>query len=101
VLAVLTASGPHDRISWFSATDGTKLGSAVVSALAAPQLAASDQLIVYRVGRFLRDISTRTGRNAKLVKTGLTYLGLSLAHGRLIWAENHNQTGRLRALTVG
>jgi hypothetical protein len=101
VLAVLTASGPHDRISWFSATDGTKLGSALVSSLAAPQLAASDQLIVYRVGRYLRDISTRTGRSASLVKTGLTSLGLSLAHGRLIWAENHNQTGRLRALTVG
>jgi hypothetical protein len=101
VLAVLTASGPHDRISWFSATDGTKLGSAVVSSLAAPQLAASDQLVVYRVGNVLRDISTRTGRNGKLVKTGLNYLGLSLAHGRLIWAENHNQTGRLRALTIG
>jgi len=101
VLAVLTASGPHDRISWFSATDGTKLGNALVSADAAPQLAASDQLIVYRVGRFLRDVSTHTGRSAKLVKTGLTYLGLSLAGGRLIWAENHNRTGRLRALAVG
>jgi len=101
VLAVLTASGPHDRISWFSATDGTKLGNTLVSSLAAPQLAASDQLIVYRVGRFLRDIPIKTGHSAKLVKTGLTYLGLSLAGGRLLWAENHNHTGRLRALAVG
>ncbi|HEV8180035.1 MAG TPA: hypothetical protein VGP54_07020, partial [Gaiellaceae bacterium] len=54
VLAVLTTlAGPHDRISWFSATDGTKLGSVLVAATAAPQLAASDQLIVYRVGRLL------------------------------------------------
>jgi hypothetical protein len=101
VLAVLTASGPHDRISWFSATDGTKLGNVLVSGNASPQLAASDRLIVYRGGRFLHGISTRNGHVRKLVKTGLTSLGLSLARGRLIWAENHNGTGRLRALAVG
>jgi hypothetical protein len=102
VLAVLTTQGtPHDRISWFSATDGTKLGSIVVSGLAAPQLAASDQLIVYRVGRLLRDVSTRTGHLGKLVKTAQNYLGLSLANGRLTWAENHDRIGRLRALAVG
>jgi hypothetical protein len=101
VLAVLTTSGPHDRISWFSASDGTKLGSTVVSVRAAPQLAVSNRLIVYRVGRLLRDVSTRTDHNGKLVQTGLHYLGLALARGRLIWAENHGTTGRLRALTVG
>src|SRR5262245_30880723 len=102
VMAVLTTqAGPRDRISWFSATDGTKLGSALVSSRAAPELAASDQLIVYRVGRLLRDVSTHTGRNAKLVQTGQNSVGLSLAHGRLIWAENHGVGGRLRALGVG
>ena len=102
VLAVLTTQGTaHDRISWFSATDGTKLGSVVISGLAAPQLAASDRLIVYRYGLVLRGVSTRTGRIRKLVKTGQNYVGLSLAHGRLLWAENHNRTGRLRALSVG
>jgi hypothetical protein len=101
MFAVLTTSGPHDRISWFSASDGTKLGNVLVSATAAPQLAASDRLIVYRVGPLLRGVSTRTGRSVRLVKTGLTSLGLSLARGRLIWAENHNRTGRLRAFAVG
>jgi hypothetical protein len=101
LFAVLTMSGPHDRISWFSATDGTKLGSVLVSAGAAPQLAASNHLIVYRVGRLLRGVAVRNGRNRKLVKTGLNYVGLALARGRLIWAENHNGTGRLRALAVG
>jgi hypothetical protein len=101
LLAVLTGPGRHDRISWFSATDGTKLGSALVSPLATQQLAASDRLIVYRVGRMLHDVSTRTGRIGKLVQTGLTTVGLSLAHGRLIWAANHNGSGRLRALAVG
>jgi hypothetical protein len=102
VLAVLTTQGTsHDRISWFSATDGKKLGNLVISGSAAPQLAANDRLIVYRVGLWLRDISTRTGRPGKLVKTSVNYLGLSLAKGRLLWAENHNGTGRLRALDVG
>lgn len=102
VFAVLTTlAGPHDRISWFSATDGTKLGSVLVSPFAAPQLAASDQLIVYRTGRLLRAVSTHGKRLGKLVQTGLNCVGLALAHGRLIWAENHNGTGRLRALAVG
>jgi hypothetical protein len=101
-MAVLTTlSGPHDRISWFSATDGTKLGSALVSPHAAPQLAADDQVIVYRVGRLLRDISTHTGHDTKLVQTAQNSVGLSLAQGRLIWAENHGVGGRLRALAVG
>jgi hypothetical protein len=104
LLAVLsTMAGPHDRISWFSTTDGTKLGSTLVSPQTAPQLAASDQLIVYRVGRLLRSVSTRTGHSGKLVKTGQNYVGLSLAHGRLMWAENNagTDTGRLRVLSVG
>jgi hypothetical protein len=102
VLAVLTTQGTsHDRISWFSATDGTKLGDVVVAGGAAPQLAANDRLIVYRVGLWLRDISTRTDHPGKLAKTGVNYVGLSLAKGRLLWAENHNGTGRLRALAVG
>jgi hypothetical protein len=49
----------------------------------------------------LRGISTRTGRRVRLAQTALTTLGLSLARGRLLWAENHNRTGRLRALAVG
>jgi hypothetical protein len=102
VLAVLTTlAGPHDRISWFSAADGTKLGSVLVAAGAAPQLAASDQLIVYRAGRLLRDVSTHGKHLGKLAQTGLNCVGLALARGRLIWAENHNGTGRLRGLAVG
>jgi hypothetical protein len=103
VLAVLTTQGtPHDRISWFSATNGTKLGNVVISGGAAPQLAANDRLIVYRGGLFLRGISIRTGHPVgKLVKTGVNYVGLSLAKGRLLWAENHNGAARLRALSVG
>ena len=101
VLAVLTTQAGHDRISWFSSADGTKLGNVTVSARAAPQLAANDQLIVYRVGRQLSTVATHSGQIRRLVKTGQNCVGLSLARGRLIWAENHGDTGRLRALAVG
>jgi hypothetical protein len=101
VLAVLTQSGPHDRISWFSATGETKLGSALVSRRAATQLAASDQLIVYRVDRTLFSISIAAGQIRKLAKTGSDPVGLTLKKGQLVWAENRGDGGRLRALSVG
>jgi hypothetical protein len=101
VLAVLTQRGPHDRISWFSATGDTKLGSILVARRAATQLAASDQLIVYRVNRTLYGVSTATGRTQVLAKTTSDSVTFSLAKSRLVWAENHAGTGRLRALAAG
>jgi hypothetical protein len=115
LLAVLTTQGgPHDRISWFSATSGTKLGSALVSPRAAGQLAATDQLIVYRVNRALYGVSTRggptrggatrgapkRGRPRLLAKTALDTTGFSLGKGMLVWAENRGGNGRLRAVTL-
>ena len=102
VLAVLTTqAGPHGRISWFSATDGTKLGSTLVSRQAAPVLAASDQLIVYRANRALYRVSTANGRIRLLAKVPVNIVGLSLANGRLAWAENKaDGTARLRALSL-
>jgi hypothetical protein len=102
VLAVLTQRGPRDRISWFSTADASKLGSVLVSQRAVPvELAASDQLIAYRVGRTLYGVSTATGRVRALASTGLNYLGLSLRNGLLVWAENKGAGGKLRALAAG
>jgi hypothetical protein len=101
VLAVLTVRGPKDRIVWFSATTGTRLGSVLVSRRAAPQLAASDQLIVYQLDRTLYGVSTANGNIRVLTKTAPTTVGLSLANDRLVWAENRDAIGRLRALAVG
>jgi hypothetical protein len=101
VLAVLTQRGPKDRISWFPATGGPKLGSVLVSRRAAPQLATSDQLIVYQVDRTLYGVSTVNGSIRVLTKTAPTAVGLSLANGRLVWAENRADGGRLRALAAG
>ena len=101
VLAVLTQRGPKDRIVWFSPTTGTKLGSVLVSHRAAPQIAASDQLIVYQLDRTLYGVSTGNGNIRPLAKTAATSLGLSLANDRLVWAENGANYGRLRALAAG
>jgi len=100
VLAILTQRGPRDRISWFSASDETKLGSVLVSGRAATQLAASDQLIVYRVNRTLYGVSTATGRIRLLAKTAPDAVGLSLENGQLVWAEHRAGNGRLRALAA-
>jgi len=100
VLAVLTQRGPHDRISWFSTTDATQLGSVLVSQRAAVQLAASDQLIVYHVGRTLYGVSTSTARIRMLATTALDTVGLSLKNGLLVWAENRGATGNLRGLAT-
>ena len=101
VLAVLTQRGPRDRISWFSATTGTKLGSILVSSRAVPQIAASDQLIVYRVYRNLYGVSTATGKIRPLGTAAQNTVGPTLGKGQLVWAENRDAGARLRALSVG
>ena len=101
VLAILTQRGPRDRISWFSASDETKLGSVLVSGRAVTQLAASDQLIVYRVNRTLYGVSTATGRVQVLARTAQDTVAFSLENGQLVWAENRAGNGRLRALAAG
>jgi hypothetical protein len=101
VLAVLTQRGPRDRLSWFSPTTGTRLGTVVVSARAAPQIAAGDQLIVYRVYRSLYGVSTATGHIKPLGKAALNTVGPTIGKGQLVWAENHGSGGRLRALVAG
>jgi hypothetical protein len=107
VLAVLSengggrAVGVHDTIAWYSPTDCSKRGSISVNLRASLQIAANDRLIVYRIGRQLLSVAVGNRHITKLAKTAHGPIGLSLARGRLVWAENHGGTGRLRALTVG
>ena len=100
-LAILTRDGRRDRISWYDADDGTQLGSVTVSARTAPQLALSDRIAVYRIGRTLRGLVLGTSRSRMLGKVSGTPVGLTLAHGLLAWAENRGGMGRIRTLPVG
>ena len=101
VLALLTRSGKHDLVSWYGSTTGTQLGSLRVSRNAAPELAASNRLAVYRVGHTLRGITLRTGRARTLVHTPSPPLDFSLAGSQLAWGENRGGTSRVRVLVVG
>ncbi len=100
VLAVLTYRNRHDRISWYDPRNGTMVGSIRLLHRAAPQLAASNRVVVYRIGRWLRGIAVDSGRIRKLAHTSGVLAGLSLQGNRLAWAEDNGGTGRIRTLTV-
>ena len=98
VLAVLTRDGRRDRVSWYAAASGEKLGSSTVPRGAAPQLAASDRMVVYRVGRLLRGVVLSSAHVRKLVRTAPNPVGPSLLRSRLVWAENTAKDARIREL---
>lgn len=100
VLAVLARHGRRDRLSWYDPSDGTQLGSALISRRAAAEVATSDHTIVYRVGRIFHGIGVFSGRIRKLAKIAGAPSGFSLVHGRLTWATNRHGTGRVRTLAV-
>ncbi len=100
VLAVLTRNGRTDEVAWYDADDGMKLGSVNVPRRTAPELAASDHLVVFRVGRTIRAIVLGTSRIRILARAASTPVGLSFSHGRIVWAENTATAGRIQALSL-
>lgn len=100
VLAVLKRSGSRTTIAWFDPASGKPLGSVGVPAGTAGELTASDQLIVYHVGRLVRGIDVGTGRVRTLVTTETPPVGLSLQGSRLAWAVNVGGKGRVQALFI-
>jgi len=100
ILAVLSRGAHNLRLTWYDPASGQRLGGVAVPAQTAPMLGVSDQAIVYRFGRALRAVLPGTGHVRPLGKTAIQYLGLSLDGGRLVWAENHRRSGRIRALSV-
>lgn len=88
VLAVLTLHGHHDRVTWYAADTGTKLGSATVPLTTAPTIGASDGAVVYRVGRSLREIVLASSRTRRLSRLATNSVGPSVLRNRLVWAEN-------------
>jgi hypothetical protein len=100
VLALLERSSRGTRIAWFDALRGNLLGSVPVPSTTSHALGASDQLVVYRVGRVLHAIDLAHGEVRRLVQTETTPIGFSLVGSRLAWAENVNGKGRIRALFV-
>ena len=100
VLAILSRNVHFLRLSWYDAATGEKLGGIGVPIQTAPELAVSDQFVVFRFGRNLRALRLSTRHVHPLGKTAQNYLGLSLDSGRLVWAENHKTFGLIRALPI-
>lgn len=100
-LALLTRSGHTLRVSWYVATTGRRLGSVRVPAGTSPQLAASDRVVAFHVGRLIEAIDLTSRRAHKLLRAAAPPIGLSLQGTRLAWAENIKGTGRIRALFLG
>jgi hypothetical protein len=98
VLAVLVRAGSALSVVWFDATSGRRLGRVRVSRHAAPELAASDQDVVYRVGRVVHAVDVDTREISRVVQTRTTPIGLSLEGSRLAWAENIRGRGWVRAI---
>lgn len=103
ILAVLTRTRLHERLTWYDAADGMMLGSTLVPRSTSPELAVSDHTVVFRTGPLVRGVSVATGHARTLARLGrnASVVGLSIQHGRVIWAENTAGTGRIRSLSLG
>lgn len=100
VLATLERTAIGLRIAWYDRATGQPRGSLPVPKTTTPALTASDQLIVFRVGRSLRAVNLATHRARVLAVAAARPVGLSLEGSRLAWGENLNGSYRIRALYV-
>ena len=100
VLATLERTPLGLRLAWYDPATGAPSGSVPVAHAASPELTASDQLVVFHVGRALRAVDVATHQVRTIGRSAALPIGLSLEGGRLAWADNVNGTGRIRALYI-
>lgn len=100
VLAVLSREGGKMLLTWYDPASAAELGGMVVPAKTAPALTVDDQIIVYRVDRFLHALTVATIRDRVIAKTAPRPIGLSLDDARLVWGETSRTSGRIRGLSV-
>jgi hypothetical protein len=100
VLATLEQTSLGLRLAWYDATTGRARGAVPVPKTTAASLTASDQVVVFHVGRSLRAVDVATHRMRVLAKAAATPVGVSLEGSRLAWAENLPLYARIRALYV-
>jgi hypothetical protein len=100
VLAMLERTPAGLTLAWYSTTTGDVVGSVAVPPNTVPELSASDQQAVFRIGRFIHVLTFATGHSRTVAETVGQPIGLSLEGSRLAWAENVKGRGRIRALYV-
>ena len=99
-LAALERTPLGLALAWYDPATGSRLGSVPVPAGTSPEVTASDQLIVFRVGRSIRGVGIETHKVTTLAQAAVTPIGLSLESSRVAWAENIKGRGRIRAIYV-
>jgi hypothetical protein len=100
MLATLERTPLGLRLAWYTPSTGAPVGSVPVSIATSPELAISDRLAVFHVGRSIRAVELDTGRVRTLTRAATEPIGLSLEGSRVAWAENPKGNGRIRALYV-
>jgi hypothetical protein len=100
VLASLEQTPIGLALAWYEADTGKRIGSVPVADGTAPELSATDQLIVFHVGRSIRAVGVDSHKSTVLARAASTPIGLSIEGSRVAWAENVNGRGRIRALYV-
>jgi hypothetical protein len=98
VLVMLERSPAGLTLAWYSTTTGDVVGSVAVPSNTLPELSASDQQAVFRIGSFIHVLTFATGHSRTVAQTVGTPIGVSLEGNRLAWAENVKGHGRIRAL---
>lgn len=100
VLATLERTHLGLRIAWYASATGNLRGSVPVARTIAPELAASDRVIVFRIGRSIRAVDEASRATRVLGRAAATPIGLSIEDTRIAWAENVHGHGRIRAIYV-
>ena len=100
LLALVERGSGGTDIAWYDPASGDQLGSVRVPRATSTHLSATDQAIVYRVGRTVRAIDVATSTTRTLVNAPVKPIGLSLDGNRLFWAENIRGKGRIRSLSL-
>jgi len=100
LLATLEQTPLGLTLAWYDLGTSALSGSVPVPKTTSRVLSASDQLIVFEVGRSIRSVNPTSHRVTTLARAGSTPIGLSVEAGRVAWAENIKGRGRIRGLTV-
>jgi hypothetical protein len=100
VLATLERSSLGLRIAWYDPDNGAARGSIPVPKGTSHDLSASDQLIVFEVGRSIRVVDVDSHGVRTLATAAATPIGVSVEGSRIAWAENLKGRGRIRAIFV-
>jgi hypothetical protein len=100
LLAALERTPLGLRLAWYDRASGRPRGSIPVPRETTPSLSATDRLIVFRVGRSIREVVTATTRLRLLARAASEPVGLSIDGNRVAWAENLRGGARIRALYV-